>query len=79
MKWYYPPVLGDPNHPVDLSNGYKTFDKHDDSGDEHLDSLLKTIMAYEQETNKKIDSQIITWRGMMTKVSGLMLCRVNST
>ncbi|KAF3020958.1 decapping endonuclease targeting mRNA [Neopestalotiopsis sp. 37M] len=63
LKYYYPPELG-----ADLSAGFDTFDKHDDSGDEHLDSLLKTIMAHEQQDGKKIDAQIVTWRGMMTKI-----------
>ncbi|KAK9769166.1 putative RAI1 like PD-XK nuclease-domain-containing protein [Seiridium cardinale] len=63
LKWYYPPELG-----ADLSAGFETFDKHDDSGDEHLDSLLKTIIAHEQQEGKKIDAQIVTWRGMMTKI-----------
>lgn len=63
LKWYYPPRLG-----TDLSGGFETFDKHDDSGDEHLDGLLKTIIALEQEEGKKIDAQVVTWRGMMTKV-----------
>ncbi|KAK9420308.1 putative RAI1 like PD-XK nuclease-domain-containing protein [Seiridium unicorne] len=63
LKWYYPPELG-----VDLSAGFETFDKHDDSGDEHLDSLLKTIIAHEQQEGKKIDAQVVTWRGMMTKI-----------
>lgn len=66
LKWYYPPELG-----TDLSEGFETFDKHDDSGDEHLDSLLKTIIAHEQEQGKKIDAQVVTWRGMMTKVRTL--------
>ena len=44
-------------------------DKHDDSADEHLVSLLKTIKAHEEEEGKKIDAQVVTWRGMMTKVS----------
>lgn len=64
MRWYYPHRL----LPVDLSKGFETFDKHDDSGDEHLDSLLKTIISHEQEEGKKIDAQLVTWRGMMTKV-----------
>lgn len=55
---------------ADLSAGFETFDKHDDSGDEHLDSLLKTIAAHEQQEGKKIDAQVVTWRGMMTKVCG---------
>ena len=63
MKWYYPPLLG-----TDLSTGFETFEKHDDSADEHLDSLLQTIAAHEQETQTKIDAQVVTWRGMITKV-----------
>ena len=53
---------------ADLSKGFDTFDKLDDSGDEHLDSLLRTIMAHEKDTGKRIDSNVVTWRGMMTKV-----------
>lgn len=56
---------------ADLSAGFETFDKHDDSGDEHLDSLLRTIAAHEQQEGKKIDAQIVTWRGMMTKVGDI--------
>lgn len=66
MKWYYPAPLG-----ADLSNGYESFIKHDDSVDEHLDSLLKTIKNYETETGAAIDAHVVTWRGMMTKV-----CRI---
>ncbi|KAI0471083.1 RAI1-domain-containing protein [Xylariaceae sp. FL0804] len=63
MQWYYPPQLG-----ADLSKGFESFDKHDDSADEHLDSLLATIMAHEREEGKKIDAQLVTWRGMLTKI-----------
>lgn len=65
MRWYYTPPLG-----ADLSQGFENFVKHDDSVDEHLDSLLKTIMAHEKQTGKKIDAQIVTWRGCITKVRG---------
>ncbi|KAI1809122.1 RAI1 like PD-XK nuclease-domain-containing protein [Poronia punctata] len=63
LQWYYPPKLG-----ADLSKGFDTFDKHDDSTDEHLDSLLTTIASHEQGEGKKIDAHVVTWRGMMTKV-----------
>ncbi|KAI8965713.1 protein RAI1 [Daldinia sp. FL1419] len=63
MQWYYPPTLG-----ADLSKGFDRFDKHDNSKDEHIDSLLKTIMAHEEEEGKKIDAHVVTWRGMMTKI-----------
>lgn len=63
MKYYYTPQLG-----TDLSKGFNTFQKQDDSGDEHLGSLLKTIVAHEKETGNRIDANVVTWRGMMTKV-----------
>ena len=53
---------------ADLSRGFDTFEKLDDTADNHLDSLLKTIMAHEEESGKRVDAEIITWRGMMTKV-----------
>ncbi|KAI5862783.1 RAI1-domain-containing protein [Durotheca rogersii] len=63
LQWYHPAELG-----ADLSKGFEQFDKHDNSVDEHIDSLLKTIMAHEEEEGKKIDAHIVTWRGMMTKI-----------
>lgn len=68
IKYYYPPQLG-----ADLSLGFDTFVKHDDSKAEHLDSLLKAIVSHEQETGSKIDANIVTWRGMMTKVLTISL------
>ncbi len=68
LKYYYNPRIG-----ADLSQGFESFEKQDDSADEHLDSLLKTIMAHEQEEGKKIDANVVTWRGMMTKVGFLSL------
>lgn len=67
MRWYYNPSLG-----TDLSQGFENFVKHDDSIDEHLDSLLETITDHEKQTRKKIDAQIVTWRGCLTKVSSLL-------
>ncbi|KAL7625401.1 decapping endonuclease targeting mRNA [Parahypoxylon ruwenzoriense] len=63
LQWYYPPELG-----ADLSKGFEQFDKYDEMTDEHLDGLLRTIMAHEEEEGKKIDAHIVTWRGMMTKI-----------
>jgi RAT1-interacting protein len=63
IRYYYPPDLG-----ADLSKGFETFDKLDDTADDHLDSLLKTIAAHEEKLGKRVDAEIITWRGMMTKV-----------
>lgn len=64
MRYYYPPSL-----PADLSRGFDTFEKLNDSGDEHIDALLDTIIAYEKEEGEKCEADVVTWRGMMTKVS----------
>ncbi|KAI0969801.1 RAI1 like PD-XK nuclease-domain-containing protein [Xylaria arbuscula] len=63
LQWYYPARLG-----ADLSKGFDKFDKHDESIDEHLDSLLETIISHEKDEGKKIDAHVVTWRGMMTKI-----------
>ncbi|KAK3906411.1 RAI1 like PD-XK nuclease-domain-containing protein [Staphylotrichum tortipilum] len=63
LKWYYPPDLG-----TSLSKGLDSFVKHDDTVDEHLDTLLRTIMSHEQATGEPIDAHIVTWRGMLTKI-----------
>ena len=64
LRYYYPPQL-----PADLNRGFETFQKLDDAADEHLDALLDTVAALEKESGKKCEADIITWRGMMTKVS----------
>ncbi|KAL2862991.1 DXO/RAI1 family decapping nuclease [Aspergillus lucknowensis] len=63
LRYYYPPQL-----PADLNRGFDSFQKLDDTADEHLDALLDTIVALERETGKKCETDIITWRGMMTKI-----------
>jgi RAT1-interacting protein len=52
---------------ADLSKGFDTFEKLNDAVDDHLDSLLKTIAAHEEQTGQRVEADIITWRGMMTK------------
>jgi RAT1-interacting protein len=51
-----------------LSEGYDQFVKQDDSKDEHLDGLLKALMHHERKTERRLQADIITWRGMMTKL-----------
>ncbi|KFY96971.1 hypothetical protein V498_02340 [Pseudogymnoascus sp. VKM F-4517 (FW-2822)] len=63
LRYYYPPRLG-----ADLCKGFESFEKLDDSPDDHLDSLLKTIMGVEKEGGKKVEVDVVTWRGMMTKL-----------
>lgn len=65
LNYYYPPRL-----PADLNQGFESFQKLDDTVDEHLDALLETLIAYEKEHGAKCEADVITWRGMMTKVRG---------
>ena len=57
LRYYHPPTLG-----ADLSQGFDTFQQLDDTADDHLDSLLKTIMNLEQRTGTKCAAEIVTWR-----------------
>ncbi|KAL3427097.1 hla class iii protein dom3z [Phlyctema vagabunda] len=63
VRYYYPPTLG-----ANLCRGFETFEKLDDTADDHLDSLLKTIQNLEEKTGQKIDAGLVTWRGMITKL-----------
>lgn len=63
LRYYYPPVL-----PVDLSRGFEQFRSLDDTGDDHLDGLVNTIALYEKEKGARAEADVVTWRGMMTKV-----------
>ncbi|KAK5291761.1 decapping endonuclease targeting mRNA [Exophiala xenobiotica] len=63
LRYYYPPTL-----PCDLNRGFETFRQLDDAADDHLDGLLESIIAYEKEKGAKTEIDIITWRGMMTKI-----------
>jgi RAT1-interacting protein len=63
LQYFYPPTL-----PVDLCKGYESFIRWDDSTDEHLDGLLKAVELLEEKTGERVKVDVITWRGMMTKV-----------
>lgn len=68
LRYYHPPILG-----ADLSKGFGSFEELDDTKDEHLDGLLRIITNLEQRTGKRCEADIITWRGMMTKVNSSIL------
>jgi len=55
--------------PADLSAGYDRFHRWDDSIDEHLVGLLKSIQLLEEKTSERLKVDVITWRGMITKVN----------
>ena len=63
LRYYYPPRMG-----ADLCKGFDTFRQLDDTADDHLDGLLQRIMELEKETGTKVEADIITWRGMLTKI-----------
>ncbi|KAL8808880.1 MAG: hypothetical protein Q9200_003924 [Gallowayella weberi] len=63
LRYYYPARIG-----ADLSKGFETFQQLDDTADDHLDSLLKTLIDLEKRTGAKCQADVITWRGMMTKI-----------
>ena len=73
LRYYYPPFFNIPGHqdsrfPVDLSKGYDSFRSRDDSADEHLDGLLDTLVEAEKRNGEKTKVDLVTWRGMMTRV-----------
>lgn len=63
LRYYYPPRLG-----VDLCEGFDSFQQLDDTADDHLDSLLRTIVDLEQKSGSRYEPDFVSWRGMMTKV-----------
>jgi RAT1-interacting protein len=50
-----------------LEEGFDEFVKFGEI-DEHLDSLLASLQRYEETQGKEVQVDIITWRGMMTKI-----------
>ncbi|KAF2095244.1 rai1 protein [Rhizodiscina lignyota] len=75
LKYYYPPRL-----PADLSAGYENFRNVEAAKppDEHLIALLATIKNLEEKEGKKLEVDIVTWRGMMTKIMTAPFDRFNS-
>lgn len=64
IRYYYPPSIG-----VDLSQGFETFQKRDETVDGHIDGLLKSIVNFEQKSGTECKADIVTWRGLLTKVT----------
>lgn len=68
VKYYYNPKLG-----ASLSEGFDTFRKLDDKRDDHLDPLLKSLLEKEKREGRRVQADVVTWRGMMTKVLCVMI------
>ncbi|KAJ8663683.1 hypothetical protein O0I10_000932 [Lichtheimia ornata] len=67
LKYYIEPKLSSPG-PC-LSRGYDRFIKRDESVPEHLDTLLDTLTTARLNGSPDVDHvDIVTWRGIMTKI-----------
>ena len=51
-----------------MSKGFESFKQLDDSADDHLDALLQATLNYESEKGSRLETDFVTWRGMMTKI-----------
>jgi RAT1-interacting protein len=67
LKYYYF-TDSELDQNIDLSQGFSQFVQKDESFSRHLDSMLLAVIAKERTTNKKVAADIITWRGIMTKL-----------
>jgi len=63
INYYAPPQIGS-----DLKAGFDTFHQYEEISDPHLDSLLRALAARERTQGTTEDADIVTWRGMMTKI-----------
>jgi RAT1-interacting protein len=64
--FYFPENLLDKQ--IDLCGGFKDFIEKDESTPQHLNELLKAIKGYEEKHGENVSADIITWRGIMTKL-----------
>ena len=69
LRYYWPPRIG-----ADLAAGFETFQKLDDTADDHIDSLLRTLVLLEQRTGKKCEADFVTWVGFDSVFGGCMKC-----
>lgn len=66
--YYFPEPMLD--REIDLSGGYKDFIEKDESEPQHLNHFLRALINYEktQCDGSKIKGDIVTFRGVMTKL-----------
>ncbi|CEP09637.1 hypothetical protein [Parasitella parasitica] len=66
QKYYYPPT----GMKKDLNIGYDKMIQRDESIPEHIDTLLDALTDAnaKQPSDNQITADIITWRGIMTKI-----------
>lgn len=70
-RYYHPPPRN-----ADLNYGFERLVERDESIDEHLDSLLNSLMVLGQRNDdldqSRRQAHVITWRGMMTRFCTLL-------
>lgn len=69
LKYFYFPETILPSRP-DLNQGQSTFIEKHKTQSGHLDELLRALVHYEKELNncKKVKGDIVTYRGVMTRL-----------
>lgn len=67
LKYYYLPEETILKAPIDLAKGIENWTQPNEH-DAHLDTLLESLSIHERKTGSKIDAEIITWRGILTKI-----------
>jgi RAT1-interacting protein len=66
-KYYHLPPKN-----ANLNRGYETKIERDESINEHLDSLLDALMQDKEIEGHQKQADLITWRGMMTKLCTIL-------
>lgn len=66
LKYYYLPEETILKAPIDLTVGIDNWTQPNEH-DSHLDTLLESLIEHEKESGK-VDAEIITWRGILTKI-----------
>lgn len=64
LSYYWPAEIG-----VNLSDGLNRVISRDEGVNEHIDAILEALMAYERDHGcQKTKVDIVTWRGLVTKL-----------
>ncbi|KAI9481344.1 MAG: RAI1 like PD-XK nuclease-domain-containing protein [Benjaminiella poitrasii] len=65
LKYYHPLIESDTK---DLNTGYEKMIKRDENIPEHIDTLLDALTFSGSIKNDKPTADVVTWRGIMTKL-----------
>ncbi|ODQ63265.1 putative suppressor of exonuclease defects [Nadsonia fulvescens var. elongata DSM 6958] len=68
LKYYYFPESSLEDDTIDLNTGYKDFERDPEDTPRHLNGMLQCLVGIEKKTNSKVKADIITYRGIMTRL-----------